>query len=174
MIEGMQIFRSEIFSDDRGFSSEIFSRKNFTFESDLNLKIDRTYLSTSMTSVLRGLHIRNGEQKYITCLTGCVQDVTLDLRPDSKTFRELSIIELLPMTSLYLPAGIAHGTLTISDNTQILYLLNSEYDATKEIAINILDPLIGFTSPMQSYIRSSRDLESVGLIEYLEAESRIK
>ena len=92
---------------------------------------------------IRGLHFQTepyAEEKVITCLQGAIFDVTVDLRPESKTFGKWRSVELNSKnsTQIYLPKGIAHGFQTLEPNTIVLYSISGSY--SQDFACTI-DPL---------------------------------
>jgi dTDP-4-dehydrorhamnose 3,5-epimerase-like enzyme len=121
IINGVEIFEHGVLFDNRGWSGEAATELIERTGDFTNFKINRCYISTSRKSVLRGLHVKIGEQKFITCTLGRVIDILFDLRPESTSYLMTNSIELSPLKSVYVPAGVAHGTLTISEDAQLMY-----------------------------------------------------
>jgi len=95
---------------------------------------------------IRGLHFQTepyAEEKVITCLQGAIFDVTVDLRPESKTFGKWRSVELNSknFTQIYLPKGIAHGFQTLEPNTIIHYSISGSYSQDSACTIDPLGDL---------------------------------
>lgn len=95
---------------------------------------------------IRGLHFQTepyAEEKIITCLEGAIFDVTVDLRPESKTFGKWRSVELNAKnsTQIYLPRGIAHGFQTLEPNTIVLYSISGSYSQDSACTIDPLGDL---------------------------------
>jgi len=97
--------------------------------------------------------------KIITCLTGSIYDVVVDLRPSSPTYLEKYHIYLTSTQplSLCIPEGFAHGFQTMVDNTELLYLHTQPYSQEHEDGINPLDPTLSINWPLPISEISHRD-----------------
>lgn len=141
-IEDVLIMEPEKHQDERGSFVRIFDRNHlYSFQSNLKFNMIQTNLSfNKKKGTIRGLHYQVSpylESKVINCPQGSVYDVVLDLRKESKTYKEYFSIELSRNNnlSLYIPPMIAHGYQTLEDNTIVLYHTGVEYspECTKEI-----------------------------------------
>jgi dTDP-4-dehydrorhamnose 3,5-epimerase len=110
--------------------------KTFTQDIFKNLKIEfsvyETYITISKKNVLRGLHYQSppdDHDKIVCCLQGEVLDVFVDLRASLPSYGLVNSIKLNSQypQMLFLPKGIAHGFLALSDNCQMQYFVNSAY-----------------------------------------------
>lgn len=120
------------FDDERGwfwknFLSTEFKRLNIDFECHEN------FFSCSKTGVLRGLHFQappNASKKLITCLSGRVLDLIVDIRANSTTYGQISYVELGgdEPVSIYLPEGFAHGFYVHDGPAILAYQTNIPYD----------------------------------------------
>lgn len=112
---------------------------------------------------LRGLHFQIGdgqEAKIVSCFSGSIFDVVVDLRPDSPTFKQWVSFELSAeeKNALYIPKGCAHGFQTLKDNTEVLYWMSEFYDETLARGIRWNDPAFRVQWPQnQSLIISDKD-----------------
>ena len=153
----MQINKHE---DDRG----IF----FKFHPQQMLKFDLDSVAISVNphvGTLRGLHFQTepyAEEKVITCLQGAIFDVTVDLRPQSKTFGKWRSVELNSenSTQIYLPKGIAHGFQTLRPNTIIHYSISGSYSQDSTCTVDPLGDL-DITWPLKEINISEKDRQGI-------------
>lgn len=120
------------------------------------------YYSISRRDVIRGMHFQSppmDHAKMVHCLEGAILDVVLDLRSGSPTYGQTASFELSAKkaNSLYLPAGIAHGFLSLKDRTIVQYKVTSVYSATNDMGL--LWSSIGFEWPVSEPTVSKRDSE---------------
>ncbi|MBV7699699.1 dTDP-4-dehydrorhamnose 3,5-epimerase family protein [Streptomyces sp. TRM70350] len=127
--------------------------------------------SASRGNTLRGIHgvaIPPGQAKYVTCVRGALRDIVVDLRVGSPAFGayEVNVLEAGSGRSVYVPEGVGHGFLTLTDDTCICYVLSSEYVPGTQIDIDPLDTDLalpwGFTEPP---LMSRKDATAPGVRE---------
>ena len=148
--------------DERGAFARMFCREEFA-RSDIEFETLQTNLSTnSKAETLRGLHFQkapHGEAKLVQVLSGAVYDVVVDMRPGigfgKWISRELSRANGI---GLYLPKGVAHGFLTLTDDTNVLYHMGSLYVADSAAGVAWDDPDLNISWPRSPQIISARDL----------------
>ena len=165
-IKDLQIIKSEIFNDKRGFLRETY-RKNLLKNQDFPFDI----LSFSKRNVLRGLHIqtKNPQAKIITVTHGKIFDVAVDLRKSSKTFGKYFglIMSSKSDYSFYIPAGFAHGFLCLSKECMVNYKSSQYRDAASEKTLSWNDKSINIKWPIKKPILSKKDkLLCLSLIQY--------
>ena len=133
------IIRPKLFEDSRGLFFEAWNKENFNRETNLNISFVQENQSISRFGVLRGLHyqLKNPQGKLVRVSHGKVLDVIVDLRKSSDTYGKHFSIELSAEsnTQLWIPPGMAHGFLTLSDHTIFNYLTTSYYDSSDEHTI---------------------------------------
>ncbi len=124
---------------------------------------------THRAGTVRGLHFFRSparEYKLITCLSGSVWDIALDLREDSPSRHVVFSIELTAGddVSLLLPPGVAHGFQALEAATTMLYQHSEPYRVELDAGVNALDPALGLAWPLPVAFRSERDasLPSLG------------
>lgn len=120
------------------------------------------YSSNKNKYTLRGIHFQKypfQEKKLITCVEGKILDIIVDLDKKSKTYLNYKLINLSErnMFSLYVGRNYAHGFLTLSKNTSILYLINGTYIKTKQTGLLWNDPALKIKLPEKPKIISFRD-----------------
>ncbi|MBC30314.1 MAG: dTDP-4-dehydrorhamnose 3,5-epimerase [Muricauda sp.] len=164
VFEDCYIIQNEVFKDGRGTFQEAYNKK--TFEHLTGIKVDfvQDNLSTSKKGVLRGLHFQKdpyAQAKLVQVLQGEVLDVIVDLRKNSKTFGQHYKIRLNTEmgTSIFIPKGMAHGFLSLTDDVIFYYKCDSYYrpDAEGGIVYNDPDLAIDWEYPLDKLILSEKD-----------------
>jgi dTDP-4-dehydrorhamnose 3,5-epimerase len=115
-----------------------------------------------LRGTLRGLHYQaapHAEAKMVRCTRGAIYDVILDLRMESPTFRRWLAAELTEDNrhSLYIPAGCAHGFVTLQDATEVHYQISARFDASAARGVRWDDPAFAIEWPIAPVIMSDRD-----------------
>ena len=169
-IEGAWHAKSEIHEDNRGSFREWFRKDLILQKTGIEFSAAQANISHSSKGALRGIHyslIPNGQAKWITCVSGKVFDVIIDIRPESQTFMEWISIELSPElgNSLLLSGQLGHAFMALEDNTSITYMLDSTYSVDFEHTINPFDSDIGIKWPLSHTIISSRDQNAPSIFE---------
>ena len=147
-IDGAWVAESPVWSDDRGFFREWFKSEDVKAATGREFGIEQANISVSSAGTLRGIHYSiapRGQAKWITCVLGSIQDVIVDIRPDSKTFGQWVEIELKGDSgkAVLISEGLGHGFLALEDNTAVAYLVSTPFSPTNEFEINPLDKKIG-------------------------------
>ena len=147
-IDGAWLAESPVWSDDRGFFREWFKSEEVKAATGRNFGIEQANISISSRGTLRGIHYSiapRGQAKWITCVSGSIQDVIVDIRPESKTFGQWIDVELEGDSgkAVLISAGLGHGFLALEDNTAVAYLVSTPFSPTDEFEINPLDEKIG-------------------------------
>lgn len=161
-LAGMLLIEAEPRHDERGWFQRCFCRAQLaTF--GVEFAIQQANLSCSdHPFTLRGLHYQappGAEAKVVTCIAGAVHDVVLDLRPGSPTFGRHAAVALAPANRriLVVPAGCAHGFLTLEPDTRMLYLVTSAYDPELDRGVRWDDPAFAIPWPRAPAMISPRD-----------------
>jgi dTDP-4-dehydrorhamnose 3,5-epimerase len=173
-IEGAWIAKSPLLTDNRGYFREWFSLEQISSTLGLAFDVKQANMSSSKKGVIRGIHysiVEEGQSKWVTCVSGLIWDVVVDLRPNSPTFKSWLGVYLSPSTgdSLLISEGLGHGFVSLEENSEIVYLLNSPYSPSKEFAIHPLDPDLGIDWPIQNIVLSNRDSTAPSFREQLES-----
>jgi dTDP-4-dehydrorhamnose 3,5-epimerase len=146
-IEGAWLAESPVWSDDRGFFREWFKSADVKGVIGRDFGIEQANISLSSKGTLRGIHYSiapRGQAKWITCVTGLIKDVIVDIRPESKSFGRWIEVELAGNTgkAVFISEGLGHGFLALEDNTAVAYLVSTPFSPTDEFEINPLDEKI--------------------------------
>lgn len=161
-IPGVTIIEVERHDDDRGSFARIFCADEFA-EQNLELPIRQAAISANRRrATLRGLHFipeEQGEAKLVRCIRGRVFDVAVDVRPQSSTFGRHVAVELSAnrQNALYLPRGVAHGFITLEDDSDILYQFSQPHRSGIERGVRWDDPDVGIDWPIAPAVISERD-----------------
>ena len=152
-------------NDERGYFTKILSL-NITPE----LHVAEVFLSKTEKGYVRGLHFQNGpylNNRIISCLSGKVFDVLLDLRTDSSTFLNIYSVELnsLSPKGIYVPSGVAHGFQSLENNSQLIYFSDKSYNSNFDIGVAPMKS--GINWPIKVKGMSKRDASLPSLSEYL-------
>jgi dTDP-4-dehydrorhamnose 3,5-epimerase len=152
-------------NDERGDFTKILSL-NITPE----LLVAEVFLSKTKKGYVRGLHFQNGpylNNRIISCLSGKVFDVLLDLRPGSSTFLNIYSVELnsLSPRGIYVPSGVAHGFQSLENNSQLIYFSDKSYNSNFDIGVAPMKS--GINWPIKVKGMSQRDASLPSLSEYL-------
>lgn len=148
--------------DDRGYFREWYVPNKLQNLSNFSFVPAQGNVSKSKLGVIRGMHYSistAGQQKWITCTKGNVLDVILDVRLDSPTFGLYNVVELNEVNgkSVYIESGIAHGFISLTDDSLVTYLTSSSYSIKDEHTINPFDLDIQIKWPKMDYHLSERD-----------------
>ncbi|TCL36124.1 dTDP-4-dehydrorhamnose 3,5-epimerase [Anaerospora hongkongensis] len=162
-ISGVYVVKREPFADERGTFSRMFCRRELE-AAGLCGDIAQINLSTNRNKgTLRGLHSQSGnasEDKLVTCVQGAIFDVCVDVRKESPTYGEW-VGETLSAENgvgLYIPKGCAHGYVSLTDDTQVLYFTTQFYQPNTEEGYRFDDPAFGIEWPISGpYILSEKD-----------------
>jgi len=113
-IEGVWLAESPVWSDDRGFFREWFKSVDVKNVTGHDFGIEQANISLSSRGTLRGIHYSiapRGQAKWITCVSGSIKDVIVDIRPDSQTFGKWIEVELSGDSgkAVFISEGLGHG-----------------------------------------------------------------
>jgi dTDP-4-dehydrorhamnose 3,5-epimerase len=142
-----------IHGDPRGLLFEWFTNRGFTGFTGHRLDIVQANCSVSSAGVLRGLHFAQvppGQAKYITCVSGTVFDVAVDLRVGSPTFGQWDSVLLddKDRRTIHMSEGLGHAFFVLEDNSTIMYLCSAEYNPQREHTICPTDPALAIDWPL--------------------------
>ncbi len=154
-IEGVFILEPKVFGDSRGFFMESFNRRAFAAATGADVDFVQDNHSRSRKGVLRGLHyqIEQPQGKLVRVTQGTVFDVAVDIRKGSPTFGHWVGVELSGDNhrQFWVPAGLAHGFVVLSDTADFLYKTTDYYAPQHERCIAWNDPAIGIEWPLATH-----------------------
>lgn len=149
-------------ADERGFFARSWCQKEFR---DHGLNSELVQCSVSLNprkGTLRGMHYQGApfaEAKLVRCTAGAIYDVVLDLREESPTFKQwfAAVLSAENRHSLYTPEGCAHGFLTMSDDSEVLYQMSEFYHPEAGRGVRWNDPAFQIAWPGKVEVISERD-----------------
>ena len=152
-IPGVLVLAPRVFGDARGFFYESFNQQVFNQVTGLNETFVQDNHSRSARGVLRGLHYQlppHAQGKLVRVVRGAVFDVAVDIRRDSPSFGRWVGVELSEDNhrQLWVPAGLAHGFLVLSETADFLYKTTEVYTPAAERCIAWNDPTLAIDWPL--------------------------
>jgi dTDP-4-dehydrorhamnose 3,5-epimerase len=143
-IKGAWLMESRVWPDERGLFREWFKREEILMATGLDFSVQQANFSLSNKGVIRGIHYSlaaDGQAKLVTCVSGSILDVIVDIRPNSPTFRKVEYIILEPDNgkSVLVGPGLGHGFIAQKVDSGITYLLSSPYSPNFEYDISPTD-----------------------------------
>ena len=150
-IADVLLIEPKVFGDERGFFYESFNERAFNAATGKEWKFVQDNHSKSSKGVLRGLHyqIAQPQGKLVRVVAGEVFDVAVDIRKDSPTYGQW-VGEILSSTNnrqLWVPPGLAHGFVVLSDTAEFLYKTTDFYAPAHERCIAWNDPMLAIAWP---------------------------
>lgn len=154
-LDGVVLVCADRFGDDRGFFSETY---NAPVWRDNGIAVDFVQDNHSVSSqkgTLRGLHFQTppfAQAKLVRVTRGSVFDVAVDIRRGSPTYGQWvgALLSAKDWNQLYVPAGFAHGFVTLEDNTEFLYKVSAPYSKYNDRSIRFDDPEFGIEWPIEA------------------------
>lgn len=162
-INGAWVTHSKPIQDERGVFKEWFKySKNFQ-QTGFKFNVAQSNYSRSKKGVIRGIHYSlnpKSQWKWISCVSGSIFDVVVDIRPNSTTFGRYESIVLDDTNGMgiLIQASLGHAFQSLSEDSILVYNLTSEYEPKYEHSINPFDTSINITWPLYDSIVSEKDL----------------
>ncbi len=159
---GVYLITLNPYLDERGFFARNFCKQEMAkhgLHSDFvqcNISYNRK------KGTVRGLHYQiapHEEVKIVTCIRGCIFDVVVDVRKNSSTYGQWLNVELSAENhhALYIPAGLAHGFQTQTDDAEVFYWMGNYYEPSAARGIRWNDPNLGIAWPESCTLISDKD-----------------
>ena len=158
------IVRSILQEDERGFFARVRCSEEFAAHGLPSSFVQASFSQNISAATFRGLHYQgppSQEGKLVRCIAGAIDDVIVDMRPDSQTFlkHEWFGLSSRDLTALYIPPGFAHGFLTVDDHTTVMYDMSDFYAPDLARGIRWNDPLLNVVMPREIKVINRRDEE---------------
>ena len=152
VIPDVLLLEPRVFGDERGFFLESFNQRAFNEATGLDLHFVQDNHSRSARNVLRGLHYQvvQPQGKLVRVVSGEVFDVAVDIRPGSPTYGQWAgeVLSAANKRQLWVPPGLAHGFLVLSETADFLYKTTDYYAPEHERCIAWNDPTLGIDWPL--------------------------
>ena len=151
-IHDVLVIEPKVFGDERGWFTESFNALDFSQATGLSVDFVQDNHSFSGQWTLRGLHFQreHAQGKLVRVVAGAVFDAVVDLRKTSPTFGKWFAIELSAQNhrQLWIPPGLAHGFLVLSETAEFLYKTTDYYHPQSEVCLAWNDPTIAIEWPL--------------------------
>lgn len=171
-IAGAWVYTPKVWPDERGTFHEVFKLSAISEQLGREFVVKQVNQSLSSRGVIRGIHWTDsdeGQAKYVSCPSGALWDVVVDLRPESATYGQwdAALLTSENRKSVLISEGLGHGFLALVDGTVANYLCTSEFNPAGDKAINPLSPRLaidfktastGFE--IQEFLLSPKDSEA--------------
>ena len=157
-IAGVKFVYPRAFGDSRGRFMETFRKEWFPERTWEIVQMNR---SESTAGVLRGLHYHFHQIDYWFCQLGTIRVGLADLRKSSPTFGQSEVIEIGDnnQAGIFIPVGVAHGFLSLS-NAVLTYLVDNYYSGADELGVAWNDPTLAVPWNATNPVLSDRDLQN--------------
>lgn len=151
------------FQDNRGFFTRTFCEREFREHKLVEHFVQANHSGTHGKGVIRGLHFQRApycEVKLVKCVQGAIFDVIVDVRAGSATFLQWFGAELTSENKrmMYVPAGFAHGFQSLTEYSEITYMVSNFYKKESEGGIRYDDPAVKVDWPLPVGLVSDKDL----------------
>lgn len=162
-IEGAYIVEPELIQDARGFFARAWCAREFEAQGLTTRVVQANISYNRRKGTLRGMHYQvapSQEAKLVRCSRGALYDVILDLRPDSASYKKWLSVELSADNHkmIYIPEGVAHGFLTLRDDTEVFYQHSEFYAPGAARGVRWDDPQFSIQWPIsEAPIISAQD-----------------
>jgi dTDP-4-dehydrorhamnose 3,5-epimerase len=164
-LPGVWVIELEEIEDERGWFARTFDAEEFR-KRGLNSDIVQCNASFNhRAGTLRGMHYQvapHGESKLVRCVRGAIFDVAVDLRNDASTYRDWYGVELSAENrrAFYIPAGLAHGFQTLTDDSEVLYQMGDPYVPEAARGVRWDDQAFGIQWPVLEGERTISERDS--------------
>lgn len=168
-IPDVKLIEPKVFGDDRGFFLESFQAERYAEQAGITLAFVQDNHSRSARNVLRGLHFQRSKPqgKLVRVVRGEVLDVAVDIRRGSPTFGNV-VAEILSEDNkrqLWIPPGLAHGFVVLSETADFEYKCTDYYDPSDEGSLIWNDPDLNIDWRITDPILSAKDAQGLRLAE---------
>lgn len=166
-IDGVLLLAPKVFGDSRGFFLESFNARVFAQATGLNIDFVQDNHSRSARHVLRGMHfqLNRPQGKLVRVVRGEVFDVAVDIRRDSPTYGRWvgEHLSEANQRQLWVPPGLAHGFLVLSESADFLYKTTDYYDPASERCLAWNDPRVSIDWPLDGHTPALSGKDQAGL-----------
>lgn len=162
-ISDLKLIIPDLHEDERGVFRRSFCIEEFK-KNQIDFKVFQGNISENFKKhTMRGFHYQKApikESKIISCVTGSLFNVVIDLRKTSKTYLKTVSLEISSVRreSIYVPPGCANAFLTLSDNTIVHYYMGDSFSSESYFGIRYNDPMFSIDWPFEPKVISEKDL----------------
>jgi dTDP-4-dehydrorhamnose 3,5-epimerase len=160
-LEGVYIIEPQVFGDARGWFMETYSEKK-TPQIACDYVQDNQSFS-AQKGTLRGIHFQTppmAQAKLLRCTRGAIMDYAVDIRPESKTYKQWVAVELTEENKkqIFIPRGFGHAFITLTDDTEVLYKTDNYYSPEHDRSILWSDPELNIDWGTDNPVVSDKDM----------------
>ncbi|MAZ03642.1 MAG: dTDP-4-dehydrorhamnose 3,5-epimerase [Sneathiella sp.] len=161
-IQGAYLIEPNFIEDERGYFARSYCQQEFADHGIDFLPVQSNISYNKANHTLRGMHFHAApfeETKLVSCSAGAIYDVAVDIRPDSPTFKKWIGVNLSRQNGceLFIPAGCAHGFLTLEADSEVSYQMYPAYTPGHDRGFHWNDPDIAIEWPAKPQVISARD-----------------
>ncbi len=161
-LNGLLIVQRQILADARGFLSRFYCAEEFKTAGVTKPIAQINHTLTKQQGAVRGLHFQYppyAETKIVSCLSGIIWDVAVDIRHNSPTFLQwhAEVLSVENRKSLLIPEGFAHGFQTLTADCELIYCHTQAYHAEAEGGLSVHDPRLNIAWQLPITDLSLRD-----------------
>jgi dTDP-4-dehydrorhamnose 3,5-epimerase len=161
-IAGVTLIELEPQHDERGSFARFLCRDEFASNGLPSKFVQGSISRNPQRGTLRGMHLQLGpdpEAKLVRCTQGRVHDVVVDLRTDSASYLRWAAFDLDAALgrAVFVPAGCAHGFLTLQPDSELMYLMTTRYDPAHQHGVRWNDPAFAIAWPFAPVVIGERD-----------------
>jgi dTDP-4-dehydrorhamnose 3,5-epimerase len=170
-VDGAWVLTPRIHTDARGSFLEWFRAAEFREDLGYCMDVAQANCSVSRRGVIRGIHFSDvppGQAKYVTCASGVIIDVVVDLRVGSPGFGRWQAVRLDDENrrAVYICEGLGHAFAALTDQATVVYLCSTPYAPGREHGVHPLDPAVGINWPTgMEKILSDKDASAPSLAD---------
>jgi len=151
-IEGAWVVTPAVHPDPRGSFLELFRGDELPGVLGYRMEIAQVNCSVSRRGVIRGIHFSDvppGQAKYVSCVSGAIFDVVVDLRAGSPGYGRWEAVRLddTNRRSVLVSEGLGHAFMALSETATVVYLCSTSYAPGREHGVHPLDPAVGIAWP---------------------------
>ena len=174
-IGGAWTFTPTVHRDDRGYFLEWFRAAELCDSLGYRPETAQANCSVSRRGVIRGIHFASvppGQAKYVTCISGAVLDVVVDVRLGSPSYASWEAVRLDDESrrAVFLSEGLGHAFTALSEEATVIYLCSTPYAPGREHGVDPRDPSVGIAWPLDAApVLSEKDAAAPSLEEALAA-----
>lgn len=156
-LDGVLLITPDIFRDERGWFMESFSAPKLREQAGIStVFVQDNHIRSTKPGVLRGIHFQNepfAQAKLLRCTVGRVMDYAVDLREGSPTYLQWVCAELTAdnFTQIFIPRGFGHAVVSLTEESEIQYKVDSPYSGAHDRSIRWDDPSIAIEWPFPAH-----------------------
>jgi dTDP-4-dehydrorhamnose 3,5-epimerase len=161
-LPGAFVIELQKHEDERGFFARSWCQKEFAAHSLNSRTVQCNVSFNKVKGTLRGMHyqvVPCAEAKLVRCTRGAIYDVIIDLRRESRTYKQYlsEVLSSNNYKALFIPEGFAHGFQTLEDNSEVFYQMSEFYSPEHQRGVRYNDHTFRISWPIEATVISDRD-----------------